>query len=198
MRSASRARKATSSGVNSSGRNNQPSRLKNSICCSVSFMTLSSLLCCHSGMTAPQLRRLKLRAPGCVGLDPCRRELGRERVDRAAHFIELADTFRIELDDFKAATAALGDQALPVQQMQRMGNRLARHPEFFGEFVLPNAMPWRQRAVGDRLQNTRVDLIDQVRKRIQRDHVDRPLEYGIPYSLGQSSSRVKPGDAKRV
>ena len=143
-------------------------------------------------------RRLKLRAPGCVGLDPCRRELGRERVDRAAHFIELADTFRIELDDFKAATAALGDQALPVQQMQRMGNRLARHPEFFGEFVLPNAMPWRQRAVGDRLQNTRVDLIDQVRKRIQRDHVDRPLEYGIPYSLGQSSSRVKPGDAKRV
>ena len=72
----------------------------------------------------------------------------------------------IEPGDFKAAAAAFGDQTLPVQQMQRMGNRLARHAEFFRQFVLPDAMPRRQRAVGNRFQNARIDLVDQVGERI--------------------------------
>src|ERR1700753_3213042 len=40
MPSASRASSATSSGLNNSGRNSQPSRLKSSICCWVSFMAV--------------------------------------------------------------------------------------------------------------------------------------------------------------
>jgi len=36
--------------------------------------------------------------------------------------------------------------------MQRVTDRLARHAELFGEFVLPDAVPRRQRAVGDPFQ----------------------------------------------
>ena len=111
-------------------------------------------------------RRLQLRAPGSVGLDPPGGKPRRQRVDRAAHLVELADARRIELGDLKAAAAALGDEALPVQQMQRVGNRLARHAELLGELVLPDAMSRRQRAVGDRLEDPRIDLIDQVGERI--------------------------------
>jgi hypothetical protein len=50
--------------------------------------------------------------------------------------------------------------------MQRVGNRLARHAELLGEFVLPDAMSRRQRTIGDRLQDPGVDLIDQVRERV--------------------------------
>src|SRR3954464_9070763 len=44
MPTASRASSATSSGLNSSGRNSQPSRWKSSICCWVSFMGFPPLL----------------------------------------------------------------------------------------------------------------------------------------------------------
>ena len=69
--------------------------------------------------------------PGAPGREP-----RRKRVDRAAHFVELADAPGIELGDLKTAAAALGHQALPVQQMQRMGDRLARHAELLRELVL--------------------------------------------------------------
>ena len=72
----------------------------------------------------------------------------------------------IEPGDLKAAAAAFGDEALPVQQMQRVGNRLARHAELFGQLVLPDAMSRRQRAVGDRLEDPGIDLVDQVGERI--------------------------------
>src|SRR5207302_7161261 len=125
---------------------------------------------------APRVEsRLQRRAAADLGLGPRGGEPGRQRVDRATHLIELADTRRIERGDLKAAAAALGHQALPVQQMQRVGNRLARHAELLGEFVLGDALPRRQRAVDDRLEDSRIDLVDQVGERIQRDHVDRPI-----------------------
>ena len=57
-----------------------------------------------------------------------------------------------------------------MQQMQRVADRLARNAELFREFVLPDAMPRRQGAVGDGLENPLIDLVDQVRERVQRDH----------------------------
>jgi hypothetical protein len=53
-----------------------------------------------------------------------------------------------------------------VQQVQRVRDRLARYAELFRKLVLPDPMPRRQRAVGDRLQDPGIDLIDQVRERI--------------------------------
>src|SRR3954464_6980868 len=82
--------------------------------------------------------------------------------------------------------------------MQRMRHRLARHPEPVGELVLPDALAGVQRAVGDRLQDPRIDLVDQVRKRVERDHAgsseDDDREYGIPYSKVRREDRgVKRG-----
>ena len=111
-------------------------------------------------------RRLQMRAAGGIGLGTSGGELCRQRVDRAAHLVELADVHRIELRDLKAAAAALGDQALPVQQMQRVGHRLARDAELFGEFVLPDALSRRQGAVDDCFQNPPIDLVDQVGERV--------------------------------
>ena len=48
---------------------------------------------------------------------------------------------RVERGNLKAAAAALGDETLPVQQMQRVRNRLARDAELVGKLVLPDAMP---------------------------------------------------------
>jgi len=53
-----------------------------------------------------------------------------------------------------------------MQQMQRMRHRLARDAELFGKLVLADAMAGRQRAVGDRLENPRVDLVAEIGKRI--------------------------------
>jgi len=85
-----------------------------------------------------------------------------KRVDCAAYLVELGGCGRIELGDFEAAPAAFGDEPLPVQQMQRMRHRLARDTELVGELVLPDALAGLKRAVGDRLQDPCIDLVDQV------------------------------------
>ena len=115
----------------------------------------------------PRLQRgLELRASRCVGPDSSGGEPCCQRVDGAAHLVELADALRIEPGDFKAAAAAFGDEPLPVQQMQRMGHRLARDAELFRQLVLPDAMPGRQRTVDDRLEDPGIDLVDQVGERV--------------------------------
>jgi hypothetical protein len=50
--------------------------------------------------------------------------------------------------------------------MQRMRHRLARYAEPFRKFVLPDAMPGRQRTIGDRLEDPGIDLLDQVGERL--------------------------------
>ena len=123
-----------------------------------------------------------MRAPGSIGLAASGRQPGRQRIDGAAYLIELADPQGIELRDFKTLAAAFGDQALAMQQMQRVADRLPGDAEFFRKLVLPDAVPRRQCAVGDGLENPRIDLIDQVGERVERDHARRPMEYGIPNS----------------
>src|ERR1700677_3254838 len=127
-------------------------------------------------------RRVQIRAPGSIGLDAPGRQPGRQRIDGAAHFIELSDPQGIELRDFKTLAAAFGDQALAMQQMQGVADRLPGYSEFFGKLVLPDTMSRRQCAVGDGLENPRIDLIDQVGEWVERDHADVPIEYGIPNS----------------
>ena len=68
-----------------------------------------------------------------------------------------------------------------MQQMQCVRNRLARDAELVRKLVLPDAMPRRQRAVGDRLEDPGVDLIDQVGERIQGDHAG--VHFGIRNSV---------------
>src|SRR5688500_12833871 len=111
-------------------------------------------------------RGLELRTPGGVDPDASGREPGRQRVDCTAHFVELPDAFGIQLRDLKASAAAFGDQALPMQEMQRMGDRLARYTKLFGELVLADAMPGRQRAVDNGPQDPGVGLINQVGERL--------------------------------
>ena len=117
-------------------------------------------------------RRLEVRAPGSIGLAPdtsgC--ELGGQRVDGAAHLIELADAQGIELRYLKALASAFGDQPLAVQQMQRVTDRLARDAELFRKLALADAVPRRQREVGDAIEDPGIDLIDQIGGRIERDH----------------------------
>jgi hypothetical protein len=51
-----------------------------------------------------------------------------------------------------------------------MRDRLARHAEPVGQLVLTDALAGAQCAVGDRFQDPRIDLVDQVRERVERDH----------------------------
>ena len=137
--------------------------------------------------------------PEASDLGPSGGEPRGQRVDGAAHFVELADALRIEPGDFKAAAAAFGDQPLPVQQMQRVRHRLARDAELLRQLVLPDAVPRRQRAVDDRLEDPGIDLIDQVGERIQRDHAGRPFrntEFRIRYSC-RPGGRQPPFARKR-
>src|SRR6187431_2328917 len=126
-----------------------------------------------------ELRTSRNIGPGTSSRKPCG-----QRVDGAAYLVELADTLRVEPGDFKAAAATFGDQPQPVQQMQRMGYRLPRDSELFGQLVLPDAMAGRQRTVGDPLEDPGIDLVDQVGERIQGDHTAKSsTEYGIQYSI---------------
>ena len=132
-------------------------------------------------------RRLEPCAAARVGPGAHGGQPGCQRVNGATDFVELADALGIEPDHFKAAAAAFGDEALPVQQMQRMRYRLARHAKPGGELVLADALAGRQRAVDDRLENPRVNLVDQIGERVERDHGRRPLEHGIPCSEANSA-----------
>src|SRR5262249_39416845 len=114
---------------------------------------------------APGVQRMfELRASGGVGLDALCGKLCRQRIDRAAYLIELADALWIELGHLKTGATALGDQALPMEQVQRVRDRLARYAEPFRKLVLADALAWQQRAVGDRLEYPGIDLVDQVRE----------------------------------
>ena len=87
----------------------------------------------------------------------------------------------------------VGNQPLPVQQMQRVADRLARDAELFGELVLPDAVPRRQGAIDDAVENPRIDLVDQVRGRVERDH--GAVHFGIRNSvfMQRNGWRVKAG-----
>ncbi len=139
-------------------------------------------------------RRLQIRAPGSIDLAASGRQPGRQRIDGAAHLVELADPQRIELRDFKTLAAAFGDQALAMQQMQGVADRLPGDSEFFRKLVLPDAMSRRQCAVGDGLENPRIDLIDQVGERVERDHATSISVYGIP----NSKTNVRKDGVKRA
>jgi hypothetical protein len=53
-----------------------------------------------------------------------------------------------------------------MQQVQRVGHRLARHTELFGKLALADAVAGRQGAVNNGRQDAGISLIDQVWKRL--------------------------------
>ncbi len=58
-----------------------------------------------------------------------------------------------------------------MQKVQGVADRLTRHAELVRKLVLPDAMARWQRTVGDPVEDTRIDLIDQVRGRLKWDHL---------------------------
>ena len=94
----------------------------------------------------------------------------RESIDGTTHLVELTNPHRIELGDLKALAAAFGDQSLLVQQMQRVADRLAGDAKSLGKLILPDAVPGRQRTVDNAVEDSTIDLMDQVRRDIERGH----------------------------
>src|SRR5262249_36510689 len=137
-------------------------------------------------------RRLQPHASGRIAFHTFSRQPCRQRVDRAADLVKRTDACGIELRDLKAAPAALGHETLPMQQMQRMRHRLARHAELVRKFVLPDALTGLQGTVGDRLQDACIDLVDQIGERVERDHAGTPgnTEFRIR-SYNQAMDEVK-------
>ncbi len=114
------------------------------------------------------------------------RKPGGQRIDGATHFVKLADARRIELGNLEAALAALGDETLPVQQMQRVRHRLARDAEPVGEPRSAGCAA-RARACGRRSLPGSAHRPGRSGSEAGREGSHRQLrkdkrEYGIPYS----------------
>jgi len=79
-----------------------------------------------------------------------------------------------------------------MEEMQRVADRLARDAELFGELVLPDAMPRRQAEIDDALHKPLINLIDQVRTGVERDHDASNSEFGIPkWRIDQSAGESR-------
>src|SRR4051794_15949392 len=81
-----------------------------------------------------------------------------------------------------------------------MRHRLARHPEPVGELVLSDALAGLQRAVGDRLQDPRIDLVDQVRKRVERDHAgsSATMRGNTEFRIRRYGGRIRASSATKA
>lgn len=99
-----------------------------------------------------------------------RSESSSQSVDRAAHFIELPDPNRIEAGDFEAFASAFGDETLPMQQMKSVADRLTGDAKSLRQLALPDSVAWRQGMIRNPFQDSRVDLINQIRGRLKRVH----------------------------
>ncbi len=66
-------------------------------------------------------------------------ELRGERVERAAHFVDVRDPARVERRDEDAAAGRIEHEAVLLQQAQRLQHRLARDREALGEVFLRDA-----------------------------------------------------------
>ena len=108
--------------------------------------------------------------PGRARLNSLGGEAGGEPVERAADLIEVAHAARLDRRDRQSPLADFDRQALPLQQLECMAHRLARHRKPFGHFLLRQPFARRQRAVGDGIHQSEVDLLDQVRDDGQRFH----------------------------
>ena len=75
-----------------------------------------------------------------------------EAIDGFAKLIQLHDTERLERHDTKTFGTGFLDEALTLQQVQRVADGLARDVEAVGKLCLADALAGRERAVCDRLQ----------------------------------------------
>ena len=108
--------------------------------------------------------RLQLVDFGSIGRsggDLLRRKPSGEAIDHFAHLIKLHDAEGIERHDAQPLAAGFLDQALALQQMQGVADRLAGDAQHVGQFGLADPLAGQQRAVRNRLQHLLIGAIDQ-------------------------------------
>ena len=126
--------------------------------------------------------RLDLARGRFAGGDALGRKPRRQPVEGGADAIEIADAARFHRRHLDPALAAVDHQALAAEQLQRMADRLARDRKALGDVLLRQPLAGRQRAVGDRVDQPGVDLLDQVgnwRKRFHGEFRIRHSEFRI-------------------
>ena len=114
------------------------------------------------GFKSPHGDRRRLALRRAIRGDPLGGETGGEPFERRAHLVEVANAGRHRPARRKAALALLDHQTLTLKELKRMADRLARDAEALGELFLGQPFARRQRAVGDRIDQPQMNLIDQV------------------------------------
>ncbi len=72
--------------------------------------------------------------------------------------------------NLQPAFAMLDQQAAPFQHLQRVAHRLARNTEHRRDALLRQPLSGLQRAIGDRIQQEIVHLIDQRRLEVEMQY----------------------------
>jgi hypothetical protein len=78
---------------------------------------------------------------------------------RAAARQAMGEKGRVERRHHDAAAASIGDEALGLQKAQSLMHRLARDIEPLGQLILGEALPRRQLAIADRVQDFPVNTV---------------------------------------
>ena len=106
---------------------------------------------------------LRPRAARAAGLDQLRvdatarcagGEAGGQRVERAAHLVDLGDPGGVERRDQHAAAGRVDDEAVLLEQAQRLQHRLARHGQL-ARRCLPASAARRARAMPSLIASSR-------------------------------------------
>lgn len=139
--------------------------------------------CIRANPLAGPQSRFKVQTTSRVFGGPSCSETRGQRIQRRPHFVEVPDTFRVQVGDLKSLAADFRDKPLMVQKMQRVADRLPGHAQLFGKILLPDPLPRDQRIVGNRFEHPVIDLIDQIGCGVERYHCIGILEFGIPNSI---------------
>ena len=130
---------------------------------SASIIALTS--CAAGG--APALldqRRIERRAA-------CRGQARGQRVDRAAHFVDLGDLVGVERGDDDAAAGRVVHQAVLLQQAQRLQHRLPRHRQLLGDLFLRQPRAGRERSLTYRVEQGAIDALDEIGSGLELDEL---------------------------
>ena len=94
-----------------------------------------------------------------------------QRVDRAAHFVDLGDLVRVERGDDDAAAGRVVHQAVLLQQAQRLQHRLARDRQLLGDLFLRQPGAGRERSLTYRIEQRAVDALDEIGSGLELDEL---------------------------
>lgn len=120
----------------------------------------------HAADILAPRHRLPLRHQGAAGRDPFgrdprRRQPDRERLDRRAELVDGMEQPLVDRRDGEAAAAAGADEALRLQDQERVVNRLARNLQPLRHVRLRQPLAGAQAAVANRIEQGGIGLVDQ-------------------------------------